>query len=76
MIRSLSVVESLWFSSSACVPSCPPLPFPTLFISPRFLRGSFFLLTPHFSLQNGFLVRLFVLVKWNAAKSLRAFFFS
>lgn len=74
MICSLSVVESLWFFCSVCVPSYPPqLPFPTLFISPRFLRGSF-LLTPHSSLQNGFLVRLFVLMKWNAAKSLRAFF--
>lgn len=46
MIRSLSVVESLWFFSSVCVPSCPPLPFPTLFISPRFLRGSFFCYLP------------------------------
>lgn len=26
------------------------------------------------SFQNGFLIRLFVLIKWNVAKSLRAFF--
>lgn len=59
----------------------PPPPPHLLFISPCFLRG-FFCSPPippthtpsHFSLQNGFLVRVFVLMKWNAAKSLRAFF--
>lgn len=56
------------------------LPFPPspLYL-PLFFKG-LFLLAPHpctpsyFSLQNGFLVCLFVFMKWNAAKSLRAFF--
>lgn len=72
------------FFSTVCMPSCLATP-PNLFISLWFLRGFlfFFLLYPpplfspaplsHFSLQNGFLVCLFVLMKWNAAKSLRAF---
>lgn len=60
----------------------PRFPSPPLFfISPSFIWGLFLLNSPsppptsHLSLQNGFLVRLFVLMKWNAAKSLRAFFF-
>lgn len=79
MIHSLSVVESLWFFSFVCLPSCFLSSLSPLCLS-LFFKG-LFLLAPlpsltasHSSLQNGFLVRLFVLMKWNAAKSLRAFF--
>lgn len=77
MICSLSVVESLWFFGTVYLPSC--FLFPPLLFSVSVFKGAFSASPPrlpptHSSLQNGFLVRLFVLMKWNAAKSLRAFF--